>query len=467
MSEVVRENKMGTMPVGRLLFSMSLPMVLSMLIQALYNVVDSIFVAQLSENALTAVSLAFPFQNLMIAAAVGTSVGVNALLSRSLGEKNLDAANRAAENGVFLAVVTCLVFMTLGTLLVRPFFTLQTTSDAASAEIVEMGVTYMSICTLLSCGIFLEIMLERLLQSTGRTFYTMITQGIGAVINIALDPILIFGLLGFPKMGVAGAAAATVAGQIVAAGLALMFNLMFNHDISPDFRHFRPNGVIIARIYKVGLPSIVMNSIGSVMTFGLNKILYAFSSTATAVLGIYFKFQSFVFMPIFGLNNGMVPIVAYNYGARKRKRLMDTVRLSIFTAVGIMLIGLVVIQFLAPQILLLFNASEDMLGIGVPALKTVSLSFIFAGFSVIASSTFQALGNGLLSMLVSIIRQLVVLLPAAWLLSLSGNVNLVWWAFPIAEVIAVCLCTCFLRHTYLTVIQPLDIPLPGVQTDSL
>lgn len=467
MSEVVRENKMGTMPVGRLLFSMSLPMVLSMLIQALYNVVDSIFVAQLSENALTAVSLAFPFQNLMIAAAVGTSVGVNALLSRSLGEKNLDAANRAAENGVFLAVVTCLVFMTLGTLLVRPFFTLQTTSDAASAEIVEMGVTYMSICTLLSCGIFLEIMLERLLQSTGRTFYTMITQGIGAVINIALDPILIFGLLGFPKMGVAGAAAATVAGQIVAAGLALMFNLMFNHDISPDFRHFRPNGVIIAQIYKVGLPSIVMNSIGSVMTFGLNKILYAFSSTATAVLGIYFKFQSFVFMPIFGLNNGMVPIVAYNYGARKRKRLMDTVRLSIFTAVGIMLIGLVVIQFLAPQILLLFNASEDMLGIGVPALKTVSLSFIFAGFSVIASSTFQALGNGLLSMLVSIIRQLVVLLPAAWLLSLSGNVNLVWWAFPIAEVIAVCLCTCFLRHTYLTVIQPLDIPLPGVQTDSL
>ena len=467
MSEVMRENKMGTMPVGRLLFSMSLPMVLSMLIQALYNVVDSIFVAQLSENALTAVSLAFPFQNLMIAGAVGTSVGVNALLSRSLGEKNYDAANRAAENGVFLAVATCLVFMTLGTLLVRPFFTLQTTSDAASAEIVELGVTYMSICTLLSCGIFLEIMLERLLQSTGRTFYTMITQGIGAVINIVLDPILIFGLLGFPKMGVAGAAVATATGQILAAGLALLFNLMFNHDISPDFRHFRPNGAIIARNYKVGLPSIVMNSISSVMTFGLNKILYAFSSTATAVLGIYFKFQSFVFMPIFGLNNGMVPIVAYNYGARKRKRLMDTVRLSIFTAVGIMLIGLVVIQFLAPQILLLFNASEDMLGIGVPALKTVSLSFMFAGFSVIASSTFQALGNGLLSMLVSIIRQLVVLLPAAWLLSLSGNVNLVWWAFPIAEVIAVCLCTCFLRHTYLTVIQPLDIPLSESQTDSL
>ena len=461
MSGEIRENKMGTMPVGRLLFSMSLPMVLSMLIQALYNVVDSIFVAQLSENALTAVSLAFPFQNLMIAGAVGTSVGVNALLSRSLGEKNYQAANRAAENGVFLSVVTCLLFMSVGTLLVRPFFTAQTSAGADSAEIVSMGVTYLSICNLLSAGLFLEIMLERLLQSTGRTFYTMITQGVGAVINIVLDPILIFGLLGFPKMGVAGAAAATVAGQIIAAVLALVFNLRFNHDISPDFRHFRPDGAIIARIYQVGLPSIVMNSIGSVMTFGLNKILYAFSSTATAVLGIYFKFQSFVFMPIFGLNNGMVPIVAYNYGARKRKRLVDTVRLSILTAVCIMFTGLIVIQFLAPQILLLFNASEDLLGIGVPALKTVSLSFVFAGFSVIASSTFQALGNGLLSMTVSLVRQLVVLLPAAWLLSLSGNVGLVWWAFPISELSSLTLCILFLRRTYVNIIQPLDAPLPG------
>ena len=460
MPEVVTENKMGTMPVGRLLFSMSLPMVLSMLIQALYNVVDSIFVAQLSENALTAVSLAFPFQNLMIAGAVGTGVGVNALLSRSLGEKNLDTANRTAENGIFLAVITCLVFMSLGTVLVRPFFILQTGSDAASQEIVELGVTYMSICTLLSCGIFLEIMLERLLQSTGRTFFTMITQGAGAVINIVMDPILIFGLFGFPRMGVAGAAAATVAGQIVAAVLALVFNVLFNHDISPTFRGFRPSGPIIARIYQVGLPSIVMNSISSVMTFGLNRILYGFSSTATAVLGIYFKFQSFVFMPVFGLNNGMVPIVAYNYGARKRKRLVDTVRLSIFAAVGIMLLGLIAIQLLAPQILLLFKASEDMLSMGVPALKTVSLSFMFAGFCVISSSTFQALGNGLLSMLVSIIRQLVVLLPAAWLLSLTGSVGMVWWAFPIAEICSVLLCVCFLRHTYTTIIKPLDAPLP-------
>lgn len=451
---------MGTMPVGRLLFSMSLPMVLSMLIQALYNVVDSIFVAQVSENALTAVSLAFPYQNLMIAVAVGTGVGVNALLSRSLGEKNFDTANRSAENGVFLAVVSCLAFMVLGTLVIRPFLLMQTASDADSAEIVALGTTYLTICNLLCAGLFMEIIMERLLQSTGRTFYTMITQGVGAVINIVLDPILIFGWLGFPKMGVAGAAVATVTGQLVAGTLAILFNLRCNHDIHPNFRSFRPDGAVIRRIYAVGLPSIVMNSIGSVMTFGLNKILYAFSSTATAVLGIYFKFQSFVFMPIFGLNNGMVPIVAYNFGARKKKRLTDTVLLSTFTAVGIMLLGLIAIQFLAPQILLLFNASEDMLAIGVPALKTISLSFVFAGFCVIASSTFQALGNGLLSMLVSIIRQLVVLLPAAWLLSLSGKVNLVWWAFPIAELFSVTLCAWFLRHTYVKVIKPLDTPLP-------
>lgn len=456
MSEQLQENKMGVMPVGRLLFSMSLPMVLSMLIQALYNVVDSIFVAKISENALTAVSLAFPFQNLMISVAVGTSVGVNALLSRSLGERDQDAANRTAENGVFLTVVSCLAFMAVGTLLIRPFFALQTGADANSAEIMALGSTYLTICNLMCGGIFMEIMMERLLQSTGRTLYTMITQFVGAIINIVLDPILIFGLLGFPKLGVAGAAIATVTGQIVAGVLATVFNVFYNHDIHPNFRKFRPSGPYIRRIYAVGLPSIVMNSIGSVMTFGLNKILYAFTSTAAAVLGIYFKFQSFVFMPIFGLNNGMVPIVAYNFGARKKKRLINTVRLSTFTAIGIMLAGLVVIQALAPQILLLFDASEDMLALGVPALKTISLSFVFAGFCVIASSTFQALGNGLLSMTISIIRQLVVLMPAAWLLSLSGDVNLVWWAFPIAEICSVILCVVFLCVTYRRVIKPLD-----------
>lgn len=462
IQEKVQENKMGSMPVGRLLFTMSLPMVVSMLIQALYNVVDGIFVAQLSENAFTAVSLAFPFQNLMIGVAVGTGVGVNSMLSRSLGEQNYDAANRTAENGVFLAVISCLVFMAAGTLFAQPFFTAQTAQTAnqrEAAEIIALGVAYLFPCALFSAGIFMEITMERLLQSTGRTFYTMITQGTGAVINLVLDPILIFGLLGFPRMGVTGAAAATVIGQFAAATLAVFFNIKYNHDIQPDFRSFRPNGAVIRRIYTVGVPSIVMNSISSVMIFALNKILFAFSSTAAAVLGIYFKFQSFVFMPIFGLNNGMVPIVAYNYGARKKKRLTDTVRLSIITAVCIMLTGFLVIQFLAPQILLLFQASEDMLSIGVPALKIISLSFAFAGFCIVVSSTFQALGNGLLSMMISLIRQLVVLLPAAWLLSLSGHVELVWWAFPIAELFSLTLCIFFLRRIYLKVISPLDRPV--------
>lgn len=448
---------MGTMPVGRLLITMSLPMMISMLIQALYNVVDSIFVAQISENALTAVSLAFPFQNLMIAVGVGTCVGINALLSRSLGERNYDTANRTASNGVFLSVISCLVFMIGGVLVARFYFGLQTDI----AEIIDYGDTYLTICSALSFGIFLELVFERLLQSTGKTFYTMITQGVGAILNIVLDPILIFGLLGMPKMGVAGAAIATAIGQIVAAILAIIFNHHFNHEIKLQFKGFRPDRWIIGRIYAVGLPSIVMNSIGSVMTFGLNKILIGFSSTATAVLGIYFKFQSFVFMPIFGLNNGMVPIVAYNFGARNRKRLTDTIRLGVVYAVAIMLVGLTVIQLLAPQILMLFNASETMLSIGVVALRIISLSFIFAGFSIIASSTFQSLGNGLISMIVSIIRQLVVLLPAAYLFSLSGNLDLVWWAFPVAEIFAFSLCVFFLWQTYHKVILPLDAPLPG------
>ena len=448
----MQENKMGVMPVGKLLFSMSLPMIVSMLIQALYNVVDSIFVARISENALTAVSLAFPFQNLMIAVGVGTGVGVNALLSRSLGEKNFDQANKAADNGVFLAVISALAFMAAGLLFSRTFFQLQTDIT----EIVEYGTTYLTICSGLCFGLFVEMMFERLLQSVGRTFYTMITQGVGAVINIVLDPILIFGLLGFPRLGVAGAAIATVTGQIVAAVLAVIFNLTRNHEVQLSFRGFRPEGHTIGRIYAVGLPSIVMNSISSVMTFTMNKILIAFTPTATAVLGIYFKFQSFVFMPVFGLNNGMVPIVAYNLGARKRKRLTDTVKYAIFSAVAIMLVGLVVIQLFTPQILMLFSASEDMLRIGVPALRIISLSFVFAGFCVISSSTFQALGNGLLSMVVSIVRQLVVLLPAAWLLSLTGILDLVWLAFPIAEIFSLVLCVCFLRHTYKKVVKPLD-----------
>ena len=448
------ENKMGVMPIKRLVLSMSLPMMISMLVQALYNVVDSYFVAKVSEDALTAVGMAFPFQNLMIAVSVGTSVGVNALLSRSLGARDQETANRAAENGVLLAAISALVFMATALLFAQPFFELQ----KASEDIARQGAAYLRICGGLSFGLFLEVMLERLLQSTGRTFYTMITQGVGAVINIVMDPVLIFGLGPFPQMGVAGAAAATVLGQFIAAILALVFNITSNHDIQPSLKGFRPSGRIIRQIYSVGVPTIVLNSISSLMTFGMNLILVSFTSTAVAVFNVYFKLQSFVFMPVFGLNNGLVPIVSYNYGARKKKRLIEAVRFGSALAVGIMLVGLAVIQLFPAPILGIFEASSDMLRIGVPALRIISLCFVFAGFNVICSSTFQALGNGILSMIISIIRQLVVLLPAAFLLSLSGNLDLVWLAFPIAEVAAVCLSVFFLRHTYRTVVEPLDNP---------
>ena len=445
------ENKMGTMPVRRLVVTMSLPMIISMLVQALYNVVDSYFVAKLSEDALTAVGLVFPFQNLMIAVAIGTGVGVNALLSRSLGEKNYDMANRTAEHGVMLALISAVVFTLLGIFGAGPFLAVQ----ADVPQIARDGAAYMRICGGLSVGIFLEIMFERLLQSTGRTFYTMITQGVGAIINIIMDPVLIFGLGPFPRMEVAGAAAATVLGQIVAAILAFYFNLRCNHDIKPSFRGFRPSGIIVRRIYAVGAPSIILNSIGSVMTFGMNQILFAFSSTAVAVFNVYFKLQSFVFMPVFGLNNGMVPIVSYNFGARKSKRLKDTVVFSAILAICIMLVGFALMQFLAAPILGIFEASPDMLAIGVPALRIISICFIPAGFNIICSSTFQALGNGVLSMIISFVRQLVVLLPAAFLLSLTGVVTAVWWAFPIAELASLALCSTFLVYIYRRVIRPL------------
>lgn len=451
MSEV-QENKMGVMPIKRLVLSMSLPMMISMLVQALYNVVDSYFVAKVSENALAAVGMAFPYQNLMIAVSVGTGVGVNALLSRSLGAKDYETANRTAENGVLLAILSTIVFSIIGVVFARPFFLAQNNDP----DIVAQGVAYLSICAGLSFGLFLEVMFERLLQSTGRTFYTMITQGVGAVINIIMDPVLIFGVGPFPEMGVAGAAAATVMGQIVAGILALYFNVTHNPEIQPRLKGFRPSASIIGRIYSVGIPTIVLNSISSVMTFGMNLILGAIStSTAVAVFNVYFKLQSFVFMPVFGLNNGMVPIVSYNFGARKRKRLTDTVRFSAILAVGIMLVGLVVIQIFAAPILSIFEASAEMLRIGVPALRIISLCFVFAGFNIICSSTFQALGNGVLSMIMSIVRQLVVLLPAAYLLSLTGEVTMVWWSFPIAELASLTLCLIFLRRIFREVIAPL------------
>ena len=449
------ENKMGVMPINRLLLTMSIPMMVSMLVQALYNVVDSYFVAQISEDALNAVSLAFPVQNLMIAVAVGTGVGINALLSKSLGEGRQRRANAAAMNGLFLAVISCLVFMILGLTGSRLFFQVQTNDQA----IVHYGTDYMSIVCGLSAGLFVQIAFDRVLQATGRTFYTMITQAVGAVVNIIMDPILIFGLFGFPRMEVAGAALATVLGQILAACLSAFFNLTRNHDINFQFRGFRPDRRIIARIYSVGIPSIIMQSIGSVMVFGMNKILISFTTTATAVLGVYFKLQSFFLKPVFGLNNGMVPIVAYNYGARRSDRILKTVKLSITYAVCIMLVGLLIFQMLPHVMLDLFRAegdTGDMLTIGVPALRIISLSFLFAGYAIVCSSVFQALGHGVLSLTVSVVRQLVVLLPVAFLLSLRGNLGLVWWAFPIAELFSLTLCTIFLRRVYLHEIKPLS-----------
>lgn len=432
------------MPVKKLLINMSLPIMISMLMQALYNVVDSIFVAQINENALTAVSLAFPIQNLITAIAVGTGVGVNALLSRTLGQKDFKKANNVANNSIILAVFSYILFVIFGIFFSRQYFISQTDD----LEIINYGFSYLSIICVGSIGVFVQIIFERLLQSTGNTFYTMITQGTGAIINIILDPILIFGLLGAPKMGVAGAALATVIGQIVAGILAVIFNIKVNKELKLKIKGLKPNFEIIKGIYSVGIPSIIMMSITSVTTYGINNILIRFSSTATAVFGVYFKIQSFVFMPVFGLNNGMVPIIAYNYGAEKKERLTETIKLSIFYALGIMVIGLVLIQIFPGQLLSLFNASEDMLSIGVPALRIISLSYIFAGVSIVASSVFQAFGNGLLSLITAILRQLVVLLPAAYVLSLFGNVNLIWWSYPIAEIIAVVLSIIFLKYTY-------------------
>jgi len=426
----VEENKMGSMPVNKLLITMSLPMIISMLVQAMYNIVDSIFVAQLSENALTAVSLAFPLQNLMIAFAGGTAVGVNALLSRSLGEKNQEHVNQTAMNSVFIFLITAIVFSIAGLSLSHLFFSVQTTNQ----EIVNMGTQYALIVVGCSFGIFGQFLFERLLQATGRTLYTMVTQSIGAIINIILDPIFIFGLWGMPSLGTAGAALATVTGQIIAFLLAFSFNLKFNRDIQFHIKGFKPSFKIIKQIYSVGIPSIIMQSIGSVMTFGMNKILITFSTTAAAVFGVYFKLQSFVFMPVFGLNNGMIPIIAYNLGAKRKDRMFDTMKQAIIYATGMMIIGIIAFETI-PEILLgFFNASETMMTIGVPALRIIAIHFIFAGFSIVCSALFQAVGKGTYSLLTSLIRQLIVLLPCAYCFSLFGNINLIWLCFPISEI---------------------------------
>lgn len=438
------ENKMGIMPIGKLVFQMSLPMMLSMLVQALYNIVDSIFVARISENALTAVSIAFPIQNLMIAVITGTGVGINALLSMRLGEKNQKDVNLAATNGIFLGLCSYMVFLVIGLTALRPYFLSQTDN----LEIVEYGVQYMQICLILSFGLFLGITMDRLLQSTGRTFFTMISQLTGAITNIILDPILIFGLLGFPKLGIAGAAYATVIGQIAGCCVSVYFNFRKNPDIHLKLKGFRPNPRIIGQIYKVGVPSILLASIGSVMTYTMNLILASFTTTAVAVFGVYFKLQSFIFMPIFGMNNSIVPIIAFNLGARKKERILKTMKLAALIFLCLMSCGTLVFQLLPELLLGFFDASPEMLSIGVPALQRISWHFPIAAICIMLVSTFQALGNGVISMIISFVRQLIVLLPCAYLFSLTGNVNNVWWAFVIAEFVALFISIMFMFHVY-------------------
>ncbi len=447
----IQENKMGVMPVNKLLLNMSLPMMLSMLVQALYNIVDSIFVSRVSENALTAVSLAFPIQTLMIALGTGTGVGINALLAKQLGEKNYEQVNKTAMNGSFLAVLCYLVFLIIGIVAVRPFYASQV--KAEDAEILVMGVEYLSIVCIGSFGLYAQLIGEKLLQATGLTVYSMISQVFGAVTNIILDPILIFGLCGMPKMGVAGAALATVIGQIIGGVFSIYFNIRKNHEITFSIKGFRPDGGTIGRIYKVGLPSIIMQSIGSIMTYGMNLILIGFSSTAAAVFGVYFKLQSFFFMPVFGLNNGMVPIVAFNYGAGKRKRLVKTIKLSMGYAFLLLFLGFLVFECAPATLLGLFDASEDMIAIGVPALRTIGIHFLVAWYCIIAGSVFQALGNGVYSLVVSVARQLVVLLPAAYILAKLGGLHAVWWSFPIAEIMSFMVSTFFLIAIYRKVIS--------------
>lgn len=444
----MQENKMGVMPVNRLIISMSLPIMISMLVQALYNIIDSIFVAMINEAALTAVSMAFPIQNLMIAVGVGTAIGVNALLARSLGEKDFEKVNRIAENAVFLAIVSYLVFLIVGLFFAEAFFRSQTDIE----EIVRYGKEYLTVCCCFSFGTFTQLMFERMLQATGRTIYSMVTQGIGAIVNIILDPILIFGLLGLPAMGVTGAAAATVIGQIIAAIVGIILNQTKNKEIRIRLKGFRPDAALIGQIYAIGVPSIIMQAIGSVMTYGMNRILISFTSTATAVFGVYFKLQSFIFMPVFGMNSGIIPIIAYNYGARNRERIIDTLKHGAVYAVCIMLAGTLLFQFLPTQLLGMFNASDELLSLGIPALRIISISFIPAGFCIACSSSFQALGKATYSMFTSIARQLVVLLPVAFALSRFGRVDYVWWAFPVAEVVSLFMTLFFLRKIYSAII---------------
>lgn len=451
MSNAPAENKMGTMPVFKLILSMSLPMMFSMFIQAMYNIVDSYFVAKISENAITAISLAFPIQNLMISFGVGTSIGVNALLSMRLGQKNQDDVNKAAMNGIFLAIATYVVFAILGLLFIKPYFY----SQIDIQEIRDYGITYMNIIMFVGFGMFGAIMFEKLLQSTGKATLSMWSQLAGAVTNIIFDPILIMGIGPFPAMGIAGAAWATVAGQILATIVSLTLNLKYNKEIQFKWKAFRPDFKIIGTIYKVGIPSIVLSSIGSVTTTIINMILGAFSSTAIAVYGLYFKLNSFIFMPVFGLNSGIVPIIAYNYGAQNYKRLTSSIKLGLSIAFTIMFAGMLIFLAFPKQLLSIFEASDEMLAIGIPAMRIIASSFCGAAIAIVLGSVFQALSSAMLSMMVSIFRQVLVLTPAAYFLSLTGNINNIWLCFPIAEVVSVSLSLIFYRKIYREKILPL------------
>ena len=442
---------MGTMPCNQLLLTMSVPMMLSMLVQALYNIVDSVFVARLSEDALTAVSLAFPVQTLMIAVIGGTGVGINARLSRKLGERRFDEVNLTAGNAVTLNLIYAAVIMILGQFGASLYFHMMTPDP----EIRAYGVDYLYVIMSLSAALIFQVTFERLLQSTGLTIWSMISQTTGAVINIILDPIMIFGLLGCPAMGTRGAALATVIGQTTAACIGLIANLRVNKEIRFEKQYLRPDGQTIAQIYAVGLPSILMQSIGSVMNFFLNRILLDFSSTAAAVFGVYFKLQSFVFMPVFGLNNGVVPIIAFNYGARKPERIRKTFKLGAVYAMSIMAVGFLLFELIPETLLGLFSASDNMLSIGVPALRILATPFIVAGFCIMCSSVFQALGHGVLSLWVSLIRQIIVLLPCAFILSKVIGLQGVWLSFPIAEVASAALSIAFIRGILKKEVDPL------------
>lgn len=434
------ENKMGTEPIRKLLITMSLPLIVSNLVQALYNIVDSIFVSRINEDALTAVTLCFPFQMLMISFGIGTAVGMGALLSRYLGAGLTDKVDKVAHNGILLGFVNYAIFFSVGMFLSETLIKAQIDDPV----VIEYGKTYLSIVCMLSIGFMMQITVERLLQATGKTIYILFTQGIGAVINIILDPILIFGWFGAPEMGIAGAAAATVFGQIFAFVLGLIFNIKKNHEVTLHIKHLKPDFEIIKEIYRIAIPSIIMQSIGSVMNIAMNKVLVSFTKTAVAVFGVYFKLQSFIFMPVFGLNNGVVPIAAYNYGARKRDRLEEVMKISVSYAIVIMLLGTITFWAIPDTLLGMFDASPYMLEIGRSCLRTISLCFPFAAYAIMRGAIFQALGKSVYSMNISIMRQLLVLIPASILLGMTGNVNNVWWAFPIAEVVG---CTSSVLYT--------------------